>query len=188
MQETTIEIKVLKQDIDIPVDPSTVDDLIFAENSRKLNSISQIMLTGKFNRTYSVITNHFVLNKHTVLIDNDFLIFCTFSELVVVDLTQNKVIKSVDFNRSQLFEIVKFKSGYIIHGEEEIRFIDSNFDVVWECGCVDIFVNIRTENDFEVFDDHAIAIDWYGYKHYYNESGEYKREYCPQYDPDKNKS
>ena len=50
MQETTIEIKVLKQDIAIPVDPSTVDNLIFQENSPNFYSISQIVLRYTNNR------------------------------------------------------------------------------------------------------------------------------------------
>lgn len=186
MQETNVEIKILKQDVDFPVDPSTVDNVIFAENSNKLTSVSQIVLSGKYNRTYNVLTYFFVPELCRVLVDGDLLIFCTFSELVVVDLNQDKVIKSVDFDCYQLFEIAKFKSGYIIHGEGEIRFLNRAFDVVWEGHCADIFANIIAEKDFEVFEDYVVAIDWNGYKHYYNESGEYKIEYCPKYDPDKN--
>lgn len=186
MQETKIEIKIIKQDIDIPVAPKTVDNVIFVENNKNLYSISQIILSGRFNRTFNVITGFFVLHERTTLIDGDLLIFCTFSELVVVDLTQNKVIKSIDFDSSQIFEIVKFKSGYILYGEEEMRFINRNFDIVWECGCADIFVNSRAEKEFEVFDDYVTVIDWDGYKHYYNEDGEFKCEYYPEYNPDNN--
>lgn len=184
MQETKIEIKIIKQDIDIPVAPNTVDNVIFVENNKNLYSISRIILSGRFNRTFNVITGYFALLERATLIDGNLLIFCTFSELVAIDLKQNRIIKTIDFKSSQIFEIVKFKSGYIIHGEEDMRFVNGDFDIVWECGCADIFVNSRAEKDFEVFDDYVTVIDWYGYKHYYNENGEFKCEYHPEYNPD----
>ena len=60
------------------------------------------------------------------------------------------------------------------NGENAIRFLNTKFGIVWEIGATDIDVNNLIEKDFEVFDDYAIAYDWYGTKHYFNENGEVK--------------
>lgn len=93
----------------------------------------------------------------------------------------DKLVKNIELDCWELFEIYKFKSGYLIHGEDEIRFMNAAFEIMWGIGAIDVYANGLVEKDFEVFDDYAIAYDWYGDKHYFDENGEFKKEHYPEY-------
>lgn len=181
MQETTIKINVLKSDFDEEVDASTLENITFAENAKVLYVITQIDVSGKYRRAYTFATQIQSINEDCILIDGDLLLIILFSELVVIDLKHDKLIKSIDFDCYQLLNICKFKSGYIIRGEGETRFLTKDFEQVWEEGAIDILVNPYAEADFEIFEDYFTVLDWCGYKHFYNETGEFKRKYYPRY-------
>ncbi|MCH5163962.1 MAG: hypothetical protein J1F36_02980 [Clostridiales bacterium] len=182
MEETKIDIKILKSVFQLPIDAQTIENAIFVEDTKELLVASQIELSGKYNRTYTVVSHFIELDPNRVLIDNDLLIIILFSELAIIDLQQDKLLRVIDFNCWELFRIFKFKSGYFLYGEGENRFLNKNFDVVWEKGCIDIFVNPDVKEDLEIFDNYVTVFDWYGYKHYYDETGEFKTEHYPEYD------
>ncbi len=71
-------------------------------------------------------------------------------------------------------------------GEDSTRFLNGNFNLLWESGCVNIFVNYKTNCEVQIFDDYFTVLDWYGYNHFYDENGELTSVYCPQYDCNKN--
>ena len=181
MEQTKIELNVIQGDFKTEVDAQTIASAIYVEESRQLHTVSKITLSGKYSRVYTIVDFFFGATKDKVLIDDDLLIVCLFSTLVIIDLKEDKLKQVIDFNCWQLFKLFKFKSGYFIHGEGENRFLDKDFNVVWKESCCDIFFNSKVEKDLEIFDDYIVAWDWYGHKHYYNESGEFKTEYYPEY-------
>ncbi|MDE7406630.1 MAG: hypothetical protein K2M89_07155 [Clostridiales bacterium] len=148
--------------------------------------MSQIVLSGKYNKTYSVLSYFITLRDETVLVDGDRLFICLFSEIAVVDLVEDKIVNVIKYECWQLFGIYKFKNGYFVRGEGSNMFLNRNLDCVWEIGCIDIFANPKAENEFEIHDDYIAVYDWYGSRHFYNETGEFKTEYHPEYDMSKN--
>ena len=170
MEDTVIKITVTSYEDKSECPP--LDNLIFAEDRNYMCTVSQICLSGKYNRTYNVITDFHMLSEDTVILDGNLLIICLFNELVVYDIVQNKLHYHVEFDRYQLFSVFKFKSGYFIWGECENRFLNKNFEVVWECSGADIFYNCDVENILEVTDEYVSVYDWLGNKYYYNEKGE----------------
>lgn len=164
-----------------PLDKKILDTAIFVENADYGLRVSHITITGKYNREYTIVAFAVKLNENRILIDRDFLIICLWSNILIIDLKTDKLIRNIDLDCWEMFSISKFKSGYVVHGEGEIRFINQDFDIVWKMGCCDIFSNSKVEKEFTVFDDYVVAYDWYGYKHYYNEGGEFKTEYYPEY-------
>lgn len=187
MEKTDVKIHIIKEYSSTPVDPSEFDDVICSETGTELHVASQIEISGKYNKTYCVLTGFVRLNDNTVLVDGDRLFICLYKEIVVVDLATDKVVKIIDFDGYQLFGIYKFKSGYFVHGEITNMFLNADTACVWEYGCIDIFVNPRLENDLEISDDYIAVYDWMGDRHYYNESGEFKTEYHPELDMSKSK-
>lgn len=181
MKETTFTIEVIKKDL-IHVEQSMIDDAFIVEGDDELHMVALIRLRGKYDRDYKVITRYITLTDERVVIDGDIMIVCLYLRLVIVDLAKNEIINTVEFDCSEIFGLYKFKSGYFMHGEERNYFLDKNINVVWEAGCVDIFVNPLAENELEIFDNYITVLDWYGYKHIYNEHGEYKIEYFKEFD------
>ncbi len=47
-------------------------------------------------------------------------------------------------------------------GEDSIRFLNGNFNLLWESGCVNIFVNYKTNCEVQIFDGYFMILDWYG--------------------------
>lgn len=182
MEKTSIKINIIKSDLDTLVNPAELPNVIFAESCDELHTVSQIVLSGKYNKEYCLLAHFVTLNENTVLLDNDRLFICLFNEIAVVDLASDKVIKVIDYESYQLFGIYKFKNGYFVRGEGSNMFLNDNIDCVWKLGCVDIFVNPKVENEFEIHDDYIAVYDWTGSRHFYNEMGEFKTEYHPEYD------
>lgn len=184
MTETRIELKTLKRDMQTKVDAQTVENAIFVENSEYLFTVTQIKLVGKYNRVYNVVTDFIEVEPDCVVVDNDLLIICLAFEVAIVDLKQDKTVRVIDFDDNQLFGIFQFKSGYFIHGEAVNLYWNKNFDILWRESCGARFFNSKVKKDLEVFEDYIVAFDWNGDKHYYNETGEFKREHYPQYSMD----
>ncbi len=185
MDRIKIDIKISDTLSDPPLDEETLNNALFVEDAPYCLRVSEITLRGKYDRKYKIVAFCVGLNADRVLIDKDLLIICLWSDLLIIDLNIDKLIKIIHFDCWEMFGIYKFKTGYFIHGEDTTRYLNGDFEQVWEGGCVDIFVNFKADRVVNIFDDCWTIIDWYGYKHYYNEKGEYKTEYCSQYDPDK---
>lgn len=186
MKETTITISILKRDLRTQVISSDFDNVIFSETGAELHTVSQIDLSGEYNKTYRVLADFVGLNDETVLIDGSRLFICLFDEIAVVDLTTDKVESIINYENYQLFGIYKFKSGYFVRGEGSNMFLDNDLACVWELGSVDIFANPIVENQFEIHDDYIAVYDWCGYRHFYDEAGMIKIEEHPEYDMNKN--
>ncbi len=182
MQTTKSKIQVIKNDINTYVDLSSLSNVIFIEDSEYHHMISQITLTGKYNRVYDVVSFVDYLDSNKVCIDSDTLLIALFEEVAVVDLQQDKLAGVIKFDNCWgIRNICKLKSEYFIHCEGVNYFIDKNSDILWKSSSLDIFVNIKVEKDFESCEDYVVVFDWYGHKHYYNEGGEFKCEYFPQF-------
>ncbi|MDE6201622.1 MAG: hypothetical protein K2M47_07115 [Clostridiales bacterium] len=182
MEKTYLKINIIKSDLVAQVTPPEFDNVIFAESCDELHTVSQIVLSGKYNKTYHVLAYFVTLNDETVLIDGDRLFICTYSEIAIIDLSLDKVVKVINCDAFQLFGIYKFKSGYFVHGEMYNMFFNKSLDCVWKCGAVDIFVNPKVKSELEVHDNYITVYDWTGCCHYYNETGEFGIEYHSEYD------
>lgn len=181
MEQTEIEIKVLKRDTHAKADAQTIESAVFVEDSEYLYTVTELTLRGKYNRVYTVVTDFLEVERNEVAVNDNLLIMCVFDVLVIIDILQDKAVKTIKFDDTHLYGVYTFKSGYFVHGETINYFLTENFDTAWECGCVEIFFNSKVRKDLVVFDDYVVAFDSHGYKHYYNETGEFKTEHFPEY-------
>ncbi|MDE7329168.1 MAG: hypothetical protein K2N57_05440 [Clostridia bacterium] len=186
MQTTNIDIQIIKNDVNTYVDTSTLQNVIYIENALDLHIISQITLSGQYNSVYNVVSHFIALDAHRICVDNDILLIALYEEIAIVDLKKDKIDRVIKFNNCWgIRNFCKFKSGYFVHGEGVNYFLNKNFDVLWNVSSIDIFVNMRVKNDFEIQEDYIAVYDWYGNKHYYNENGEFDCTYYPQLNCDK---
>ena len=186
MQTTEIEIQIIKNDVKTSVDISTISNVIYIEDSPDLHIVSQITLSGQYNRVYNVVSYFITLDANRVCVDNDILLIALYEEIAIVDLRQDKIDRIMKFDNCWgIRNFCKFKSGYFIHGEGVNYFLDKNFNVLWSVSSMDIFANMRVKNDFELYEDYIAVYDWYGNKHFYNENGEFDCKYYPQFNCDK---
>ena len=172
MEQTKIEIESSKKFLDPPLDARTLENAIYVDDADHALVESIVKVSGKYNREYKIVAFCVWLNDERVIVEDDLLIICLWSHVLVIDLKADKLVRNIHFDGYEMFHIFKFKSGYFIHGEGENRFLNKNFDLVWENSCADIFVNPYVEKVLEIFDDYVTVLDWDGYKHFYNETGE----------------
>lgn len=182
MEKTSVKINIIKRDLKTQVKPSEFDNVIFVENSNELYTVSQIVLSGKYNKTYCVLAYFVTLHDETVLVDSDRLFICLYNKIAIIDLMTDRVLNVINYDDYQLFGIYKFKNGYFVRGEDLNMFLDKSLNCVWKFSAVDIFVNPRVEKEIEVHDDYIAVYDWRGFRHFYNEMGKLKIEYHPEYD------
>ena len=182
MEQTKIDIKSEEELLNKPLTAQVLENAIFVDEADYGLVVSHITVSGKYNREYKILAFCVQPNDDRVLVEDELLIICLWSNLLVIDLKADKLIRNIKLDEWEMFRIFKFKDGYFIHGECENYYLNKNFDPVWEAGCIDIFVNPKVEKDLEIFDDYVTVFDWCGYKHYYNENGEFKTEHYPEYD------
>lgn len=186
MCKTNIAIEILKDDLNTQVASVDLQNAIFIENGEELCCLSKIIISGDYCREYTVASHVLKLDNNRILLDGKLLLVVLWSELAIIDIEQNKLLDVLNFNSWELFGVYKFKSGYFLHGEDSTRFLNGNFNLLWESGCVNIFVNYKTNCEVQIFDGYFTILDWYGYNHFYDENGELTSVYCPQYDCNKN--
>ena len=184
MDEIRVEIIASEELLDPPIDERITESAFFVEEVSYALRVSKISLSGKYNREYTIVAFTIGLDDKRVLLDGDLLIVCLWSNILIIDLKSNELVRNVELDSCELFEICKFKSGYLIHGEDAIRFMNADFEIAWDEWACDIYANKLVEKEFEVFADYATAYDWYGNKHYFDENGEFKIEPHPEYSND----
>ena len=70
------------------------------------------------------------------------------------------------------FEVFKYQSDYIVHGEVEISRLSADGDLIWQRSGADIFVTLDSnEDDFVVTDDYILATDWNNRKYKFDFDG-----------------
>jgi hypothetical protein len=99
----------------------------------------------------------------SVVDGNRFLICCADSIfcLELPGLELNWVIKA---DHVTCFEIYKYESDYIVHGELEITRLDKNGKIVWKFSGSDIFTTPTVRDDFKLNGDVIEAVNWDGIK------------------------
>lgn len=182
MSETKVTVQTISKNLDKNRDAEVLNSALVIEAASYPEVHVCIKLTGEYEKQYSVIMEYEYLTEHRILIDGNLMFICFMFELVIVDLDTDKLLKRIDFDTYEIFEIHKFKSGYFVYTEGASIFMDSRFEVVYELWCGDIFANIKTDKCFEIFEDHVEVLDWFGVKHFYNEEGEYKTKHYPHLD------
>ena len=184
MDNTKFELKLIHRDYNKDIEEDIIKKALVVENSVCLCAATMLKLSGKHEKEYIIVTELDCLYDKKIIINENILIICLTYELAVVDLNTDLVKKQMDINACSLFGVYKFKNGYFIHGEIENIYLNEDFDIVWTESCGNIFFNCKIDNDLEIFDNYITSYDWDGYKHYYNEHGEYKTQYFPELDCD----
>ena len=173
MDEIKIEFSCAEDFLDKPLPKSVLEGAIFVDKADYGLKESLVKVSGKYNREYKVVAFCVPLDDDRVIVEGDMLILCLWSNLLVIDLKADELIKNIHFDGYEMFRIFKFKEGYFIHGEGENRYLNKDFDLVWQNSAVDIFVNPDVKEALEIFEDYVTVYDWTGYKHFYNEKGEF---------------
>lgn len=162
------------------VDFNCMKNVINIDDSYQTYFFAEIELTGKYCRKYIFLSNFSNITERSICIDGDLMVVAICCSVVFYDLKEDKVIKIVDID-TWAEDCVKLEKGYFIHGELTNLFFNTNFEIVWEASCADIFENTKVPDVMEIGKDYIAIFDWLGVKWFYNENGEFKTEVYKEY-------
>lgn len=81
----------------------------------------------------------------------------TVFSLLLPDLKLNWMTEA---DWATCFSIHPYKDDFITHGEVDISRIDANGKIVWQFSGADIFVNLKDDIAFEMYEDHIALTDF----------------------------
>jgi len=120
------------------------------KDAEVLNSV----LIGSFGGATGIYTNSLIVEPHRLVICCADSVFCL---AIPTLLLQWKTKADV----TTCFEIFKYKSDYIVHGEMEISRLSADGDLIWQQSGADIFVSAKSnKNNFVVTNNYILATDW----------------------------
>jgi outer membrane protein assembly factor BamB len=116
------------------------------------NLVNSALLIG-----YGGVTG---IHENCSLIDNSKLLICCGDSVFCLILPSLNLEWRTKADTATCFEIIQYKSNYIIHGELEITSLDKDGTINWEFVGTDIFTNPTGKDTFRIVDDVIYATNW----------------------------
>jgi len=122
-------------------------------------------LIGAVGGGTGVFENSFVTEPDRIVICCSDSVFC----LSIPDLS---LIWKTKADWATCFEIFKYKSDYIVHGELDITRLGHDGQIIWQQGGADIFVSLGPKGDgFILTDQYILATDFENRKYKFDYNG-----------------
>jgi len=87
--------------------------------------------------------------------DNNRIVICCSDSVFCLSIPDLSLLWKTKADMATCFEIYKYKSDYIIHGELEITRLGHDGEIIWQQSGADIFTG-----PFVIADDYILATDW----------------------------
>ena len=105
------------------------------------------------------------VHQNSSLVDNDQFLICCCDTIFCLSLSDLELKWKTQADQATCFEIFKFQSDYIVHGEIEISRLDKDGNIKWQFGGSDIFVSIDNGDAFTLKADHIALKDFNNIKY-----------------------
>jgi len=101
------------------------------------------------------------IHKTSYIIESDKLVICCSDTIFCLSIPDLSLLWKTKADDATCFEIFKYKSDYIIHGELQISRLSHSGEIVWQQSGADIFTTAdSTGDDFLITDNYILATDW----------------------------
>jgi hypothetical protein len=112
------------------------------------------------------------IHKTSFVIDPDRIAICCADKIFCLSIPDLLLLWETKADTATCFEVFKYKSDYIIHGELEITRLNKYGDIVWQQSGAEIFTTISGgEDDFIITDNYILATDWENRKYKFDFDG-----------------
>jgi len=105
------------------------------------------------------------VSTDSVCIHNDNLLTRCCNIIFSLSLPGLKLNWMTEADWATCFSIYPYKDDFITHGEVDIARIDANGKIIWQFSGADIFVNLKDDIAFEMYDNHIALTDFNGGKY-----------------------
>lgn len=112
------------------------------------------------------------IHKTSLVIEDNVIVICCSDTVFCLSLPDLIPLWNTKADPATCFEVFKYQSDYIVHGELEISRLNRNGEIIWQQSGADIFTTLNgTEKDFRVTADCILAVDWDGRKYKFDFDG-----------------
>lgn len=105
------------------------------------------------------------------LVRESHLLICVGDTVFCLDKDLLEVNWMTKCDWATCFQILKFKQGYIIHGELQITYLSFDGEIIWTFSGRDIFVTGESNNECRIVGDEIHLLDWNEDKYILNADG-----------------
>jgi outer membrane protein assembly factor BamB len=112
------------------------------------------------------------VHKTSFITELNRIVTCCSDTIFCLSIPDLSLIWKTKADQSTCFEIFKYNTDYIVHGELEITRLDNNGNILWQREGADIFTTLNSvESDFIITQDHILATDWGNRKYKFDFDG-----------------
>ena len=111
------------------------------------------------------------IHKNAYIIEENDILLCVGDCVYKISIPELDIAWKTKVDDSTAFEIYRYKSDFIIHGELSITKINNDGKISWQEYGSDIFVTESGKDNFEIRDDLIYAKSWDGRKYCFDSDG-----------------
>jgi hypothetical protein len=102
----------------------------------------------------------------------DRIAICCADAIFCLSIPGLSLLWKTKADTASCFEIFKYKTDYIVHGEIEITRLANDGSILWQQRGRDIFTRLNSEKgDFAITEDYILATDWDNRKYKFDFDG-----------------
>lgn len=110
--------------------------------------------------------------EKSFLTEPDRIVICCSDSVFCLSIPDLSLIWKTKADWATCFEIFKYKSDYIVHGELYITRLGHNGKIIWQQSGADIFLTMNSrQDDFMLIDQYILATDWENRKYKFDYDG-----------------
>jgi len=110
------------------------------------------------------------VNANSFVYETDRLVICCCDTIFCLSIPELTLHWNTQADTASCFQVFKYQSDYIIHGEMEISRIGHNGQIMWSQGGADIFLTLEGIDDFKITNEGIFATD-FNYRKYHLDFG-----------------
>ncbi|WP_295669653.1 hypothetical protein [uncultured Mucilaginibacter sp.] len=112
------------------------------------------------------------IHETSFVSETDRLAICCTDTVFCLSIPDLSLLWKTKADTASCFEIFKYKTDYIIHGELEITRLAADGRILWQQSGADIFTRPGPEReDFIIAEDYILATDWDNRKYKFDFNG-----------------
>lgn len=113
------------------------------------------------------------IHETSFVYDPDRIVICCSDTVFCLSIPYLSLLWKTRSDSTTCFEVFKYKTDYIIHGELEITRLGHDGEIIWQQSGADVFTSLNSKNDdFIITETYILVTDWNNKKYKFDFDGD----------------